>query len=126
MPIYEFVCQSCNRESEFPGNGCFPPFANQNAHPAAMPTYLVSLSGFAYHKSTATVWEESGEPAQCAPVTTTTKTLGTSAAGWRRSSRIWDRSCHPNSSEQIQAAREGVLPEPLKDLESASPTAAYD
>lgn len=28
--------------------------------------------------------------------------------------------------EQIQAAREGVLPGPLKDLESASPTAAYD
>jgi len=28
--------------------------------------------------------------------------------------------------EKIQAAREGVLPEPLKDLESASPTAAYD
>jgi hypothetical protein len=28
--------------------------------------------------------------------------------------------------EKIQAAREGVLPEPLKDLGSASPTAAYD
>jgi hypothetical protein len=28
--------------------------------------------------------------------------------------------------EKIQAAREGVLPEPLKDLESASPTTAYD
>ena len=28
--------------------------------------------------------------------------------------------------EQIQAAREGVLPELLKDLESVSPTAAYD
>jgi hypothetical protein len=28
--------------------------------------------------------------------------------------------------EKIQAARDGVLPEPLKDLESASPTAAYD
>jgi hypothetical protein len=28
--------------------------------------------------------------------------------------------------EKIQAAREGVLPEPLKDLQSASPTAAYD
>ena len=28
--------------------------------------------------------------------------------------------------EQIQAAGEGVLPEPLKDLESVSPSAAYD
>jgi hypothetical protein len=28
--------------------------------------------------------------------------------------------------EKIQAAREGELPEPLKDLQSASPTAAYD
>jgi hypothetical protein len=27
--------------------------------------------------------------------------------------------------EKIQVAREGVLPEPLKDLQSASPTAAY-
>jgi hypothetical protein len=28
--------------------------------------------------------------------------------------------------DKIKAAREGILPEPLKDLESASPTAAYD
>ncbi len=28
--------------------------------------------------------------------------------------------------EKIQAAREGMLPEPLKDLESVLPTAAYD
>ncbi len=28
--------------------------------------------------------------------------------------------------EKIQAAREGVLPEPLKDLGSVSPTATYD
>jgi hypothetical protein len=28
--------------------------------------------------------------------------------------------------EKIQAAREGVLPEPLKDLESASPTTTYN
>jgi hypothetical protein len=28
--------------------------------------------------------------------------------------------------DKIQAARGGVLPEPLKDLESASSTAAYD
>jgi len=27
--------------------------------------------------------------------------------------------------EEIQAAREGVMPEPLKDLQSASPTASY-
>jgi hypothetical protein len=27
--------------------------------------------------------------------------------------------------EEIQAAREGVMPEPLKDLQSASPTSAY-
>jgi hypothetical protein len=32
----------------------------------------------------------------------------------------------PQIQEKIQAAREGVLPEPLKDIESASPTAAYD
>jgi hypothetical protein len=32
----------------------------------------------------------------------------------------------PQIHEKIQAAREGELPEPLKDLKSASPTAAYD
>jgi len=31
----------------------------------------------------------------------------------------------PQIKEQIQAAREGELPEPLKDLKGASPTAAY-
>jgi hypothetical protein len=83
------------------------------------------VSGFAYHKSLKTVWEESGEP-----------TLNPSPDYYKDPQNIgrWvekkfqdiGQELPSQIQEKIQAAREGVLPEPLKDLESASPTAAYD
>ena len=84
-----------------------------------------AVSSFAYHKSLKTVWEESGEP-----------TLNPSPDYYKDPRNIgrWvekkfqemGQELPSQIREQIQAAREGVLPEPLRDLQSASPTAAYD
>jgi hypothetical protein len=89
-------------------------------------TDLVRLvSSFAFHKSIKTVWEESGEP-----------TLNPSPDYYKDPRNIgrWvekkfqemGEELPSQVREQIQAAREGVLPGPLKDLQSVSPTAAYD
>ena len=39
---------------------------------------------------------------------------------------VSSRTVGDHIRKKIQEAREGVLPESLKDIESASPTAAYD
>jgi len=83
------------------------------------------ISGFSYHRSLKTVWEESGDP-----------TMHPSDDYYRDPRNIgrWvekkfqdmGQEIPSQIQEKIRAAREGVLPEPLKDLGSASPTAAYD
>jgi len=83
------------------------------------------VSGFSYHKSLKTVWEESGEP---------TMHPGDGYYNDPRNIGRWVEKKFQDMGQEmpsqiqkkIQAAREGVLPEPLKDLGSASPTAAYD
>jgi hypothetical protein len=83
------------------------------------------ISGFAYHKSMKTVWEDSGEP---------TMHPGDNYYRDPRNIGRWvERKFQDMGQEmplpikkKIQAAREGVLPEPLKELGSASPTATYD
>ncbi len=124
MPIYEFVCQNCHRRISFLIRDICAPFAPKCSSCGNTNLSRV-ISGFAYHKSLRTVWEESGEP-----------TMHRSDDYYRDPRNIGRRvekkfqdmgqELPPQIQEEIQAAREGVLPEPLKDLESASPTAAYD
>ena len=84
-----------------------------------------AVSGFAYHKPLKTVWKESGEP---------TMPPGDDYYSDHRNIGRWvekkfqdmGQGIPSQIREKIRAAREGVLPEPLKDLGSASPTAAYD
>jgi putative FmdB family regulatory protein len=124
MPIYEFICQNCHRRLPFLVRDISAPFAPKCS--SCGDTHLSRvISGFACHKSLKTVWEESGEP-----------TMHTSEDYYkdpRNIGRLVEKKFQnmgqelPSQiQEKIQAAREGVLPEPLKDLESASPTAAYD
>jgi hypothetical protein len=83
------------------------------------------ISGFAYHKSLETVWEESGKPTMH-PGEDYYKDPRNIGRWVERKFHDMGQELPPQIQEKIQAAREGVLPEPLKDLESASPTAAYD
>jgi putative FmdB family regulatory protein len=126
MPIYEFMCQNCHKKSSrliLKADSCqlsanFEcPFCGSN-------DLARTVSSFAYHKSLKTIWEESGEP-----------TMHPSDDYYKRPENIgrWaekkfqemGEEMPAQLQEEIQAAREGELPEPLKDLKGASPTAAY-
>ena len=124
MPIYEFICQNCHRRVSFLVRDISAPFAPKCSS-CGSTNLSGAVSGFAYHKRLKTVWEESGEP-----------TMHTGEDYYRDPRNIgrWVEKKFQNMGqelpsriqEKIQAAREGVLPEPLKDLGSASPTSAYD
>ena len=124
MPIYEFICQNCYRRMSFLVRDISAPFVTKCSSCGNSNLSRV-ISGFAYHKSLKTVWEESGEP---------TMHPGDDYYRDPRNIGRWAEKKFQDMGqempsliqEKIQAAREGVLPEPLKELESASPTAAYD
>jgi putative FmdB family regulatory protein len=124
MPIYEYTCQNCHKRLSFlirDTSGAFVPTC-----PSCGNTNLSRvISGFAYHKSLKTVWEESGEPTMH-PGEDYYKDPRNIGRWAEKKFQDMGQELPSQIQEKIQAAREGVLPEPLKDLESASPTAAYD
>ena len=83
-----------------------------------------SVSSFAYHKSMQAIHEESGEPTMFSnpDYYKDPRNIGR----WTEK-RFNDMGMEMPSEiqEEIQAAREGELPESLKDLKNASPDAAY-
>jgi hypothetical protein len=83
------------------------------------------ISGFAYHRSLKTVWEESGEPTMH-PGDDYYRDPRNIGRWVEKKFQDMGQEIPSQIQDKIKAAREGVLPEPLKDLESASPTAAYD
>ncbi|UCD22103.1 MAG: zinc ribbon domain-containing protein [Chloroflexota bacterium] len=124
MPIYEFTCQNCHRRLSFLVRDISAPFISKCSL-CGSSNLSRAISGFAYHKSLKTVWEESGEP---------TMHPGDDYYRDPRNIGRWvenkfqnmGQELPPQIKDKIQAARDGVLPEPLKDLGSVSPTAAYD
>jgi len=124
VPIYEFICQNCHKRLSFLVRDVSAPFTAKCSSCGSTRLSRV-ISGFAYHKSLKTVWEESGEP---------TAHPGDDYYRDPRNIGRWVEKKFQDMGQElpsqiqakIQAAREGVLPEPLKDLESASPTSAYD
>lgn len=124
MPIYEFICHSCQRRQSFFVRDISAPFVPEC--PSCGGTRLSRLvSRFAYHKSVKTVWEESGEPTMH-PSDDYYKDPRNIGRWVEKRFQDMGQELPSQIREKIQAAREGVLPEPLKDLQSASPTAAYD
>jgi putative FmdB family regulatory protein len=124
MPIYEFVCNSCSQRLSFLVRDATASFLPECSSCGGK-SLTRAVSGFAYHKSLTTVWEQSGEPG--------VRPSDEYYRDPRNVGRWTEKRFHdmglelPSQvDEQIRAAREGVLPTPLKDLESASPTAAYD
>jgi putative FmdB family regulatory protein len=124
MPIYEFVCQSCHRRTSFLIRDISAPFVPKCSSCGNTNLSRV-ISGFAYHKSLNTVWEESGEPTMH-PGDDYYKDPRNIGRWAERKFQDMGQEMPPQIKEKIQAAREGVLPEPVKDLGSVSPTAAYD
>jgi len=124
MPIYEFICQNCHRRLSFLVRDISVPFAPKCSSCGNTNLSRV-ISGFAYHKPLQTVWEESGEPTMH-PSDDYYKDPRNIGRWVEKKFQDMGQELPPRIQEKIQAAREGVLPEPLKDLGSASPTAAYD
>jgi putative FmdB family regulatory protein len=124
MPIYEFTCQNCRRKLSFLVRDTSAAFVPQCSF-CGSPRLSRAISGFAYHKSLSTVWEDSGE-ATMHPSPDYYRDPRNIGRWAERKFQNMGEELPPQIQEQIQAAREGVLPEPLKDLESASPTAAFD
>ena len=124
MPIYEFVCQNCKRRLSFLVRDVSTPFATKCSL-CGNTNLSRAISSFAYHKSLQTVWEESGEPTMH-PGEGYYKDPRNIGRWAEKKFRDVGQELPSQIQEQIQAAREGVLPAPLKDIASASPTAAYD
>jgi putative FmdB family regulatory protein len=124
MPIYEFVCQTCHRRISFLVRDISAPFVPKCSS-CGNTTLSRVVSGFSYHKSLKAVWEESGEPTMH-PHDDYYKDPRNIGRWVEKKFQDMGQEMPSQIQEKIQAAREGVLPEPLEDLRSASPTAAYD
>ena len=123
MPIYEFGCRSCGGKSTF-----FTRSVTQRYDAVCSScgsTDLVCLvGGFAYHKSMQTIHENSGDPTMFSgpDYYKDPRNIGR----WAEK-RFKDMGMEmPSQVENmISAARDGELPESMKDLKSASPDASY-
>lgn len=124
MPIYEFVCRDCHRTLSLLVRDASAPFAAK-CSVCGGANLSRTVSGFAYHKSSRTVWEDSGAPTPH-PGEDYYRHPRNIGRHVEKTFREMGEEVPPQIQEQIQAARDGVLPGPLKDLESASPTAAFD
>jgi len=124
VPIYELICQNCHKKLSFLVRDISAPFAPRCSSCGSTSLSRV-VSGFAYHKSLKTVWDESGEPT-AHPSDDYYKDPRNIGRWVEKKFQDMGQELPSQIQEKIQAAREGVLPEPLKDLKSASPTSAYD
>jgi len=122
VPIYEFVCQNCHKRLGFLVRDISAPFAPKCSF-CGNTNLSHAISSFAYHKST--VWEESGE-ATIHPSEAYYKDPRNIGRWVEKKFQDLGQELPSQIQKRIQEAREGVLPESLKDIESASPTAAYD
>ena len=122
MPVYEFFCPECRKKSSFlvKSTSSFEPKCSI----CGSTDVTRVISTFAYHKSLETIHEESGEPGMH---TSPDYYKDPRNIGRWAEKKFKDMGMEMPSEVQrkIQAAREGELPESVKDLQSASPDTAY-
>ena len=113
MPLYEFRCQNCTTKSSVLVKSVAEPFTAECSVFGRSDLACV-ISSFAYHKSMKTIWEESGEP-QDFPGPDYYKDPRN--VGRRTEKRFGELGLElpPQVKEKIQAAREGELPDSLKE-----------
>jgi putative FmdB family regulatory protein len=113
MPIYEFLCSKCNTTSSILVKSASATFAARCS--ACGSGDLVRLiSRCSYHKSTSTIWEESGEPRRNARLDyyKDPRNIGR----WtEKKFKEMGMDMPAQIKEEIDAAREGELPKSLKE-----------
>jgi putative FmdB family regulatory protein len=114
MPVYEFRCHKCQRKSSF-----FVRSIGESLSPTCPSCGSGEMSrlisSFAYHKSMATIHEESGAPDNPgADYYRDPRNIGR----WTEK-KFKDMGMEMPSQieEMIQSAREGEMPESVKDLQ---------
>jgi putative FmdB family regulatory protein len=123
MPIYEFICHKCKKKvSIFMRMSAIHP---DPACPECGGGGLTRVfSSFAVLKSTATVHEESGEPGpgMSDDYYKDPRNIG---RGLEKQFKDMNMDIPLGIQKSIESAREGVLPDSLKDMDGASPDSAY-
>ncbi len=117
------MCQYCSRKASFFVRDVSAPFTPECSF-CGSTSLSRAVSSFAYHKSLQTVWDESGEPT-LHPSDDYYKDPRNIGRWVEKKFQQMGQELPSEVKQQIQAAREGEPPEPLKDLQSASPTTAY-
>ena len=113
MPIYEFLCQKCHTKSDILVKNIAEPFVAKC--PACGSNDLLRvISGFTYHKSMKTIYEEAGEP-QMFPSPDYYKDPRNIGRWTEKRFKEMGLEMPPEVQEEIQAAREGELPASLKE-----------
>ncbi len=122
MPVYEFFCHECRKKSSFlvrSGSSFEPKCSVCGSTEVAR-----VISTFAHHKSLKTTHKEISEPGmfENPDYYKDPRNIGK----WAEK-KLQDMGMEMPSEiqQKIQAAREGELPEPVKDLQSASPDTSY-
>jgi len=113
VPIYEFFCPECQAKSSLLVKNIAASFAPEC--PTCGSKDLVRLiSSFTYHKSVATIWEESGEPKQFSSPDYYKDPRNIGRWTEKRFTEL-GLDMPDQIKEEIQAAREGELPESVKE-----------
>lgn len=124
MPIYEYHCQNCHRKISLLMH--ISDYGKTQNCPVCGKQDLVRIiSSFAIHKSLSTVYEESGDPVrgQSADYYKDPRNIG---RGLEKRFKDMNIEIPDSIKQSIQEAREGKLPDSIKDLDNnASPDSAY-
>lgn len=123
MPIYEFLCQNCRRKSSFLVRSVSQSFTPSCPNCGSQ-SLQRAVSSFAYHKTMQTIHEESGEPATAlnSDYYKDPRNIGR----WtEKKFQDMGMGMPSHLQDMISSAREGELPDAMKDLKSATPDAAF-
>jgi putative FmdB family regulatory protein len=114
MPVYEFRCNSCQQKTSFLLKGISEPLSPHC--PACGSEELTRLiSNFTYHKSMRIIHEESGDPDRAGPdYYNDPRNIGRWA---EKRFKEMGLEMPSHVDEMIHAAREGEMPESVKDIQ---------
>jgi len=113
MPIYEFQCRKCHTRCSVLAKSITAPFSPKCSACGSSDLVRV-ITSFAYHKSINTIWEQSGGP-EASPGPDYYKDPRNIGRWTEKRVEELGLDMPSQIQEQIQAAREGELPDSLKE-----------